>query len=300
LDNPAYLNSGATNTTGTVAGVASLGAGLLGNSLVSSCSTVSTAGVVTGVICSNTPTYSTNLAPDMITKLSYDDPKLGHYEVKAISRFFRDRVVPSVTGSGSTTVIHPGWNNTALGGGIGAGAVIPVIPGKVDFIAQGLYGKGISRYEDSGQYDFLVRSTDKQLQPLKSFSFLTGFETHPNKKVEIDALFGDEYYFRGLYHPTPTTFAGYGVPTLNNSGCAYENAAVAEASGAGTSCAPNNKMLWNAKLYGYYDLYKGPVGTLRYGAEVDYVERQTWSGENGIAPKGNDKTAFMTMRYIFP
>jgi hypothetical protein len=293
LDNPAYLNSGATNTTGTVAGVASLGAGLLGNSLVSSCSTVGSP--VTGVICTNTPTYSTNLAPDMITKLSYDDPKLGHYEIKAISRFFRDRVVPTVSG----TTVTQGWNNTALGGGIGAGAIIPVIPGKVDFLAQGLYGKGISRYEDSGQYDFLVRSSDKNLQPLKSFSILTGFETHPNKKSEIDFLFGDEYYFRDLYHTTPTTLAGYGAYTAVNTGCYYENAAVATANGAG-ACTGNNKNLWNAKLYGYYDLYKGPVGTLRYGAEVDYVERETWSGANGIAPKGNEKTAFVTMRYILP
>ena len=47
------------------------------------------------VTCTNTPTYSTNLAPDMIVKLAYDSPKLGHYEVKGLGRFFRDRVVPT-------------------------------------------------------------------------------------------------------------------------------------------------------------------------------------------------------------
>jgi hypothetical protein len=308
LDNPAYLNTGATNTTGTVAGLASTGQGLLGNSLVSSCSTVSTAGVVTGVICTNTPTYSTNLAPDGIVKLAYDDPKLGHYEVKAIGRFFRDRTVSTVVG----TTVTPGWNNTAMGGGVGAGAVVPVVPGKIDFIAQGLWGKGVSRYEDSGQYDFLVKATsDHNLLPLKSFSVLTGFETHPNKKTELDLLFGDEYYYRGLYNAGTALvpdITGYGNPKANNLACGFENAAVAVAAGnAGAACAPNNKTLWNAKLYGYYDMYKGPVGTLRFGAEVDYVERQTWSGTGGLAantpgmaPKGNEKTAFTTMRYIFP
>jgi hypothetical protein len=303
LDNPAYLNTGATNTTGTVAGLASLGNGLLGNSLVSTCSTVSTAGVVTGVICTNTPTYSTNLAPDTIVKLAYDDPKLGHWEVKGISRFFRDRAVSTVSG----TTVTPGWNNTALGGGIGGGTIIPVVPGKIDFLAQGMWGKGISRYEDSGQYDFVVKGTsDHNMIPLKSFSFLTGFETHPNKKTELDLLFGDEYYYRTTYL-NGATIAGYGSPTANNGACGYESAAVAVANGAPDACAGNNKNLYNVKLYGYYDIYKGPVGTLRFGAEVDYVERQVWSGNGGlpagsagIAPKGNEKTVFTTMRYIFP
>ena len=305
LDNPAYLNSGATNTTGSVSGLASLGNGLLGNSLVSSCtstSTSTTTPVTVTTACTNTPTYSTNLAPDTTIKLAYDDPKLGHWEIKAIERFFRDRVNPTVSG----TTITPGWNNTALGGGVGAGAIIPVIPGKVDFLAQGLWGKGISRYEDSGQYDFLVRSTDHNLQPLKSFSVLAGFETHPNKKTEIDFLFGDEYYYRDLYNTTPTastpTWAGYGAYSANNYACGYENASVAAAATGLTSpaCTGYNKNLFNIKLYGYYDLYKGPVGTLRYGAEVDYIERETWSGLGGVAPKGNDKTVFTTMRYIFP
>jgi hypothetical protein len=307
LDNPAYLNTGATNTTGTVAGLTSLGNGLLGNSLVSTCSTsggvTTTVGGVTTTTpvvtsCTNTPTYSTNLAPDMIVKLAYDDPKIGHYEVKAIGRLFRDRAVSTVS---STNVITPGWNNTGVGGGVGAGAIIPVVPGKVDFLAQGLWGKGISRYEDSGQYDFVVKSTpDHNMIPLKSFSILTGFETHPNKKTELDLLFGDEYYYRDLYKNTAGALAGYGAYTANNGACGYESAAVAVASGAGDACTGNNKNLWNVKLYGYYDMYKGPMGTLRYGAEVDYVERQTWSGANGIAPKGNEKTAFTTMRYIFP
>jgi hypothetical protein len=175
-----------------------------------------------------------------------------------------------------------------------------VVPGKVDILAQGLWGKGVSRYEDSGQYDFLVRSTDHNLQPLKSFSVLAGVETHPNKKTELDLIFGDEYYYRDLYKLASGALAGYGAYTANNGACGYENAAVAVASGAGDACTGNNKNLWNVKLYGYYDMYKGPMGTLRYGAEIDYVERQTWSGANGIAPKGNEKTAFTTMRYIFP
>jgi hypothetical protein len=291
IANPSYLNSG---NNAAVEGLAANGNGLLANSLVSTCTT--TAGVTT---CTNTPTYSTNLAPDVVVKLAYDNAKLGHYEVKALGRVFRDRVAPTATAAG--------FNNTDFGGGVGAGAIVPVVSKKIDFIAQGLWGRGIARYEDAGASspDFVVRATDHNLQTAKSFSVLAGFETHPSKKTEFDALFGGEYYYRSTY-VDGTAIAGFGTPTATNTGCAYENAASAP-GGVLPACTGSNRELWNAKVIGYYDLYRGPVGTLRYGAEADYIERNTWSGNGGlpagtpgISPKGNDKVGFLTMRYIFP
>jgi hypothetical protein len=304
IANPSSLVFGANNTTAGIAGVASPGVGLYGNSLVSGCTATASSATppVITVSCTMTPTYSTNLAPDVIAKLAYDDPKFGHYEVKALGRFFRDRVLPS----GTATAPVAGWNNTAVGGGVGGGAVIPVVKKKVDFIAQGMWGKGISRYEDSGQYDFVLRSTDHNLQTVKSFSFLTGIETHPTPKAEIDVVFGDEYYYRSTYATSATAFGGYGSPTVANTGCYVEVASLIPA-GQSTTCTGNNKNLWNAKIYGYYDLYKGSHGTLRYGAEYDYDYRATWSGNGGLptgskglAPHGFDNTVFTTMRYIFP
>ncbi len=293
LDNPSYLNFGATNTNAAVAGVASVGAGGDGNSLVSTCtSTASSASppVIT-TTCTNTPTYSTNVAPDLIAKLTYDDPKLGHYEVKALGRLFRDRAVATVT--------VPGANNHAVGGGIGFGAIVPVVAKKVDFMAQGIFGNGISRYTDSGQYDFVVQSTGQNMQTVLGLSSLVGFETHPTPKLEINTLFGNEYYGRTTYVASGAV-AGYGSPTAFNSGCYFETAALATAAGVSSICTGNNRDLWNSKLYGYYDVYKGTLGTMRFGAEVDYVERTTWSGANGLAPRGNQKNFFTTMRFILP
>lgn len=265
LVNPAYLNFGAT---AAVSGLATAGNGLF---------------------ATGNANFSTNILPDVMGKLTYDDPKLGHYEVKAIGRMFRDRVV-------STTTVA-GHNVTASGYGFGGGAVIPLLPKKIDFIAQGLWGKGISRYQDSGAVDFVVRSDNGGLLPLEGMSFLAGFETHPTPKTELDLVFGDEYYKRDLYVNTSTlALTGYGAYTAVNSGCYYETAP----AGVSSTCTGNNKNLWNGKIYGYYDVYKGSMGTLRYGAEFDYVERATWSGLNGLAPKGNLKTAYTTMRYIFP
>ena len=286
LANPSYLNSGAN---AAVSGLATAGNGLYGNSLVSTCSTTlsTTTPTTATTTCTNTPTYSTNLAPDVIVKLAYDNPRLGHYEIKALGRAFRDRVVSTAT--------TPGWNNTGWGDGIGGGAVIPLLPKKIDLIAQGLYGKGISRYQDGGQYDFVVRSTDHQLQDIKAFSALGGFETHPAPKAEFDLLFGDEYYYRSTYL-AGTTIAGYGAQTAVNSGCYYETVP----TGVSSTCTGNNRNLLNGKAIAYYDLFKGSFGILRYGLEGDYIERSTWSGAGGLAPRGNDKIGFATVRWILP
>jgi hypothetical protein len=300
-------------STSTVEGLASTGTGLYGNSLASGCTLTGTANpAVPGtdtysIACSNTPTYSTNLAPDVITKLAYDDPKLGHYEIKALGRFFRDRVAPTKT---AAAVEHE-----KFGGGVGAGAIVPVVPKKVDFVLQGMWGQGVSRYVDSGQYDFVYNSVNHELQLVESLSAIVGFETHPTPKVEFDVLFGDEYYGRAQYHnATNGELAGYGNRNAINTGCSYEIAAQAELNGQSATCTGNNRNLWNGKVYGYYDLYKGPVGTLRFGAEYDYDYRGTWSGDGngnnakdqpiylpkGIAPHGFDNVMFTTMRYIFP
>ncbi|MGA3127347.1 MAG: hypothetical protein ABSD13_11575 [Candidatus Korobacteraceae bacterium] len=283
LVDPSYLNLGATNTNGLVAGLASAGAGNLGDTLITTC---------TATPCAEIDTYSTNVAPDVILKLAYDS-KFGHYEIKGIGRFFRDRVLAT-----STT---PYRNNTDVSGGIGGGAIIPVLPKKVDFVAQGLFGKGISRYQDSGQYDFVVRTNtvatgttspatstggDYNLQPIKAFSAVVGFETHPSPKFEVDAYFGDEYYAK-------STYVVYTIATPITK----------ELEGYGASNAANNKNIAEGTVIAWYDLLKGSFGTLRYGAQYEYAERDLWTTKVGSLPgtyKGIDNVGMLSMKYILP
>jgi hypothetical protein len=301
LDQPNYSAFGANNTVSTVTGLAAAGAGQLTNSLPSTCTATASSATppVITVTCVGSPLYSTGLAPDLIAKLAYDNPKLGHFEVKGIGRFFRDRSEP--VAATSTAAAIPAWNNTGLGGGIGYGAIIPIVPKKLDFVSEGMYGKGVSRYIENGQYDAVLRSTpDHNLQMIKSVAAFAGFEAHPTPKIELNAFFGEEYYGRTTYLNSEGILAGYGAQTAVNSGCYYETAALATAAGVSSACTGNNRTLWNAKLYGYYTLYKGPKGQVVYGVEADYDQRNTWSGAGGLAPKGNEKTAFSTMRFILP
>lgn len=56
---------------------------------------------------------STDLAPDIVGKLVWE-PGYGHWEMKGLVRFFRDRL--------------GGDNHVAVGGGVGLAAVLPVTP----------------------------------------------------------------------------------------------------------------------------------------------------------------------------
>jgi len=311
-----YLNQ-TNNTTPFVEGLAATGTGNFGNSVASPGCTTATPIAGAPLTCVATPTYSTNLAPDMIAKVAYDHPKLGHYEVKGVARIFRDRVAPGTpVSSYGTTFISRGYNNEALGYGVGGGAVIPVVPKKMDFIAQGMWGKGISRYQASGQFDFVLRNAgaqaDYDMQPIKQFNALVGIETHPKPKMELDFIVGDEYYYKTTYNGLAN---GYGSPLATNTGCYYENVDQFRASGIPgvlptsplPACTANNRNLTGAQVIFYYDLYKGPMGTLRYGVSYEYLNRATWGGivatPSGVttgSPKGVNNIAFTTMRYIFP
>jgi hypothetical protein len=236
--------------------------------------------------------FSFNLAPDVHAKIAYDDAKLGHYEVKAIGRVFRDRVQPAAGQPSSTAN-----NNLAYGGGLGAGAIIPVVPSKVDFIAQGLYGKGISRYQDSGNTDLVVRSTDNHIAPITGWSALAGVEARVTPKLEFDLYVGDEYYKKLNYVGLDNQLNGYGVesgPHANDvRGCFFEVAPT------GQACAPVNKNLTHGLVAVWYNLYKGPYGNLRYGVNYAYVHRAVWAG-NGGTPKANESIAHVGIKYFLP
>lgn len=101
LTDPSYLsniNSTNTQVAGLVTAVPIGGSGgNLGNGYVTNCASATTSTGAVDTTCTESPTFSTNLAPDIILKLAYDDPKFGHYEIKGVQRFFRDRIPTTAT-----------------------------------------------------------------------------------------------------------------------------------------------------------------------------------------------------------
>jgi hypothetical protein len=261
LENPATLAAKGTAPTGVTILDGGAGTGQLANGAGS---TAGTGG-----------NFSANLAPDLIAKVAID-PGFGHYEIKAVGRFFRDRVESGTTGT----------NYNSIGAGLGAAAIVPIVSKKVDLIAEGMFGRGIGRYGDSSNVDVTYRPNGA-FSPVQNLHALIGIEAQVTPKLSVYVYGGDEYQGRDTYG----TSVGFGLPTVSVASCDVANS---------NSCGALMKNLDQGITGFWYNFYKGGYGTLRYGMQYSYTHEATWAGATGLAPKANENMAFTSLRYYLP
>jgi len=256
---------------------------------------------------------SNDIAPDLVAKFVVE-PSWGHYEVKAIGRFFRDRVYPNY--GYSSTNLGLGNNRVTEGGGIGIGAIMPVVAKKMDVEVQALAGKGIGRFGTTGGPDVTV-NTKGDLVPIKGLQAIVGIETHPTPKFDFNFYAGDEYYERTTYstakglfaYPTGGTFyIGYGAPQFLDLGCTEASST----TNLSTTCmtSSQNRNVWTAQPSMWYRIYKGKEGALQLGASYSYTYRRTWDGVNTtssttssintVRPLAIENIVMTSFRYYLP
>jgi hypothetical protein len=245
--------------------------------------------------------YSTDLAPDLIAKLSLD-PGFGHYEIKAIGRVFRDRVIDvSDTLGGS-------HNSMVYGGGLGAAALWSAYnteDGKkrdiLDFGISGLWGSGIGRYASSQLPDATVRPNG-DIVPILSASALVGVEAHPHRQLDIYAYGGVDYADQTAFlsSSVPPKGVGYGSPLNNNVGCATEAAPGGQYTAGAVVCNADTRALWQMTAGFWYRFLQGSYGTFSWGLQYSYTSRNTWAGLNGLQPQAIDPMLFTSLRYYLP
>ena len=229
---------------------------------------------------SNTPGangVSTDLAPDLIGKLVFE-PGWGHYEIKAIGRFFRDR--------------FDARNNYTAGGGGGFGIILPATK-KLDVILEGMAGNGIGRYASGLGQDVTLRP-DASIVPLRTLQTMAGLEWHPTSRWDWYLYGGDEYYSRASYVNATGLPVGYGSPLNNNSGCQVESPTAAQ------PCQAQTRSLWQVQPGFWYRFYKGSAGTVAMGMSYSYTHRSTWAGLDSLQPKGIENIVMTSFRYYFP
>jgi hypothetical protein len=257
-------------------------------------------------------TYAYNAAPDMIAKVALD-PKFAHLELWGIARVFRNRIYPNEngqTGKALSTTIAAGagaYNDKTVGGAIGGTLRMHALPNKLDVGIKGMYGDGTSRYAVSQLADLTLRP-DAQFALLHNFSTMGFLEAHVTPRLDLNLYYGGDYDGRRVFADGTGT-EGYGSQLLATSGCGTEPAP-GSTSGSGTangfspssvgSCAVNTKDLQEGTVSVWYDFYKGPMGRLRQGLQYSYIERNTWSGLNGLAPKAIENLVETSFRYYLP
>jgi hypothetical protein len=247
-----------------------------------------------------TANYSTDVAPDLLAKIAFDPKGFGHYEIKAIGRVFRDRVVDPACAIGcSKTAIREG-------GGVGVGAFLPIVPRYVDLTLSGLWGRGIGRYGTSMLPDVVI-NPQGFVTPVLAAHGMGGLDIHAGPKLDIYLYGGVEYAARTVFQTkaaTPTaqaTFIGYGQPTVNNNACDTEvpNTGGEFVPGAPT-CSADTKALYQGTAGFWYRFYRGKAGTFQWGLQYSYTSRNTWSALGGYAPQAIENMAFTSFRYYVP
>ena len=301
--------------TGTGSGLYN-GAGAPGVVSVGGSTTITTA--PTDAFNAPVTTYSYNLAPDMMAKLAADS-KYAHAEIFGVARVFRNRIYPNEspqTGKALLTTVPAGsgaYNNATVGGGVGGNVRLKLLSDKLEIDAKGLFGDGISRYGATQLADLTLKPNG-QFSLLHGYSALLSVEANPTPRLSINFYYGGDYVGRDYYTDgTGTGTAGYGSRLLATSGCGTELApgtTVGGAASTGTvngfsptavgSCAVNTKDVQEGAAVVWYDLYRGPMGRIREGVHYEYIERNTWSGLGGLAPKAIDNVILTSFRYYLP
>ncbi len=214
---------------------------------------------------------STDVAPDLIAKIVFE-PGWGHWELKALGRFFRSRLNER--------------NHSALGGGVGAAAILPVYS-KLDWIVETLAGSGIGRYAAAIGPDVVVRP-DGSLQGVRAIQSMTGLEWHPASAWDVYNYAGLEYYHRVSIAGASV---GYGSRAADLSACARE---------VPRACPQANRVVWQLQPGFWYRFHRGKEGAAALGMSYSYTWRQLWSGAGGLKPKGVENIVMLGVRYYLP
>ena len=284
IENPATLVAGTVPATAITSGP---GNGQLNNG-GGTCTTTADTSTETAATCTIAGSnFTTNLAPDLMAKIAFD-PSFAHIEVKAVGRFFRDRVIGVD-------------NHMVVDGGFGAGILVPVMHKKVVLIADALAGRGIGRYGVGGNQasaDITIFS-DGSIHPLKELHGVAGAEIHVTPKLDW-YLYGGEDYIGRDFDATSAT-VGYGNPSRSVGVCEAPDTGF----NATSACTANTKSLIQGTTGFWYNIYKGGYGTLRYGTQYSWTYKSTWRGVNALnpandAPHTTDNIVFTSLRYVIP
>jgi hypothetical protein len=230
-----------------------------------------------GSLLNSTTNYSIDFAPDVIAKLAFD-PGYGHYEVYGLARGFRDRSPGTAAGT----------NNTAWGGSVGAGMILPLGP-MLEFQLSGLAGGGNGRYGSAQLPDATVKP-DGTVTAIKEWQAMGGFVLKPDPMWTFYLYAGEETASRTAYtNAAGTAGYGYGSYLYNNAGCNL-------LTGSAATCIANTRSVQMVTGGTWWKVYQGDIGNFQVGLEYSRLERKAFSAVGGD-PIANIGMGFVSFRW---
>jgi hypothetical protein len=225
----------------------------------------------------STASYSTDIGPDTVLKLALD-PGYGHYELYSLTRFLHDRA-PNAAGNLLTEASH-----TTVAQSFGASLILPLWSKWLELHASTLIGHGNGRYGSAQLSDATYNTRNGSIAALREQQGLIGLIAHPSATFDV-------YAYGGLEQQT----AAYALIPDDNSACATNFAnlgslpSTAQCGGVGRVREIAGGFTWK--------VYRGPLGYVTVGPEVEYVKDTTYIAKNGTSAETNNTIVYFTIRY---
>jgi hypothetical protein len=252
---------------------------------------------------------SNNTYPDIIEKVAFD-PGWGHYEAFAIQRWFTDEVAATGAPFLPAGAVSPGWQektNFAWGGG--GSVLLPVWDKVLDLQGSFAMGKGMGRYGSSLLPDVTI-GPDGTLKPLQTTQVLLGAIVHPWTGLDFYAYAGEEDV-KANFWTVKGTNGGWGNPSYPDGGCSNEvttsTFGAAYNVNSATTCTANVKRTQELTVGFWQNVYKGDLGTMRIGAQYEFVRLEAFQGSPKVSPANGptpnlglnpyNNVVFVSLRY---
>ena len=279
-----------------------------------------------GIAGTTTTNFSLNHIPDIIGKAAYE-AKLAdrdvHLEGFGLYRDLYDRVSDVTTNAATPTVpantTARASNFDTTGYGLGGSVIAALLPKKLDFQASAMTGKGIGSY-GTAQFTDATFSPNGQVSPIRETMLLGGLTAHVTPAIDVYVFGGEEVVQPDYYRTSASgvnaggnglpTYAGYGAPNANNTGCFNT---IAATTFTNTTCGGSAKRVWQLTGGMWDKLYKGSFGEVRVGVQYSYTQRELFAGSGSAAipaafgggfqspyngsPKQNESTILTSLRY---
>ncbi|HKF22808.1 MAG TPA: hypothetical protein VKE93_14655 [Candidatus Angelobacter sp.] len=230
-----------------------------------------------------------NVAPDLVTKLAWDSDPSGrhfHFEIGGLASTVKVTNLPTFLGA---TFDH----HAKMGGAVQTALNFELIPKKVRFVADGMWGNGDGRYLIGMAPQAVVlpnaAGNNVNVSLVHSGNALVGFEMQPGKNTQFGFYYGGMYAQRlfGCDTSSPVVgtcsghpFIGFGGPNSPNSA----NRSVQEATIDWT------QTFWRNPQY----------GALLLVTQASYVTRSPWFVAAGAPKNAHLTMGYVSLRYVLP
>jgi hypothetical protein len=216
-----------------------------------------------------------NVAPDIITKLSWDagSGRGVHFEAGALMTTAKDAVIG----------LTPNFvTNAKIGGGVLGGINVELVK-NFRVLGYGMWGNGIGRYLFGLAPNAVVTPTG-DISMVHSGNVILGSEIQASKNTQFGFYYGGMYAQRNFFldptNPVPGRFAGFGAPNSPNTA----NRAVQEGSIDWT------QTFWKNPQY----------GALVLVTQASYITRAPWFVAPGAPKNAHLGMGYVSLRYVLP